>query len=255
MDPLLNFQGQVAIITGAADGFGRLLADALAYRGCKLVLADINEELLAAAVKDLREAGGDVVCMTADVSDEASHKALVELAVESYGKLDIAVNNAGIAHIPGALHTLDEKTIDEQFNVNLKGVFLGMKHQIPAMLSNGKGHVLNVSSMAGLGGAPKAAPYSAVKHGVVGLTKTAAVEYGRKNIQVNAICPFFSPTSLLDKGGFTSEESRAQLVMGSPMKRMADPQEVVSAMVLMLSPANSFMSGQAVAIDGAMSAW
>lgn len=255
MDQLLNFQGQVAIITGAADGFGRLLADALAYRGCKLVLTDINEEKLAITVKDLREAGGDVVSMGGDIALESTNKALVALALESYGQLDIAVNNAGVAHTPGALHTLDESVIDQQLAVNLKGVMLGMKHQVPAMLANGKGHILNVSSMAGLGGAPKAAPYAAAKHAVVGVTKTAAVEYGRKNVRVNAICPFFSPTNLLNLGGFTSDESRAQLATGSPMKRMADPQEVVNAMVLLLSPGNSFMNGQAIAIDGGMSSW
>ncbi|WP_218352791.1 SDR family NAD(P)-dependent oxidoreductase [Alteromonas lipotrueiana] len=255
MDPLLNFQGQVALITGAADGFGRLLADALAYRGCKLVLTDINEDKLAQAVKDLREASADVVSMVGDIAKESTNEALVKLALESYGQLDIAVNNAGVAHQPGALHTMDEATIDMQLGVNLKGVLFGMKHQIPAMVANGKGHVLNVSSMAGLGGAPKAAPYAAAKHGVMGITKTAAVEYGRKNVRVNAICPFFSPTNLLNLGGFTSEESRAQLAAGCPMKRMADPQEVVNTMVLMLSPGNSFMNGQAIALDGGMSAW
>lgn len=255
MDTLLNFQGQVAIITGAADGFGRLLADALAYRGCRLVLSDINEQKLAAAVKDIRDAGGDVVSMAADVAKESSSEALVKLALESYGQLDIAVNNAGVAHQPGALHTMDEETIDRQLSVNLKGVLFGMKHQIPAMLVNGKGHVLNVSSMAGLGGAPLAAPYAAAKHAVTGMTKTAAVEYGRKNVRVNAICPFFSPTNLLNLGGFTTEESRTKLAIGSPMKRMAEPQEVVNAMVLLLSPGNSFMNGQAIAIDGGMSAW
>ncbi|GGW89570.1 SDR family NAD(P)-dependent oxidoreductase [Alteromonas halophila] len=254
MDALLNFHNQVVIITGAANGFGRLLAHELATRGARLVLSDIDEENLKRC-KDELATHTQVVSVSGSVADEALARTLVETAQSQFGQLDIAVNNAGIAHTPGPTHEMTEDIIDTQMAVNLKGVMFGMKYQIPAMLANGRGHVLNVSSLAGLGGAPKGAAYAAAKHAVVGVTRTAAVEYGRKNVRVNAICPFYSPTNILDMDGYTSKEARDQLAAGCPMKRLAQPQEVVNAMVLMLSPLNSYMNGQSIAVDGGVTAW
>lgn len=254
MDALLNFEDQVVIITGAANGFGRGLAHELGKRGARLVISDIDNDNLADCEQSLR-ALTDVVAISGSVADETLAKTLVDTALASFGKLDIAVNNAGIAHPPGPSHTMTEEVIDKQMAVNLKGVMFGMKYQIPAMLANGQGHVLNVSSLAGLGGAPKGAAYAAAKHAVIGVTRTAAVEYGRKNVRVNAICPFYSPTNILDIDGYTSKEARDQLAAGSPMKRLADPQEVVNTMVLLLSPGNSYMNGQSIAVDGGVTAW
>ncbi|MEW9796609.1 SDR family NAD(P)-dependent oxidoreductase [Alteromonas sp. CYL-A6] len=254
MDSLLDFRNHTVLITGAANGFGRMLAHELATRGANLVLSDIDEANLD-AVKRALSALTPVVTVAGSVADESLGKALVDAAMTEFGQLDIAVNNAGIAHQPAPTHELTEAVIDLQMAVNVKGVMFGMKYQIPAMLKQGRGHILNVSSLAGLGGAPKGAAYAAAKHAVAGVTRTAAVEYGRKNVRVNAICPFYSPTNILNIDGYDSDEARAQLAMGSPMKRLADPQEVVNAMLLILSPGNSYMNGQTIAIDGGVTAW
>ena len=254
MDPLLNFTGQVALITGAASGFGRLLAKGLAERGAKLVLSDINETALEEVQTELQPLTA-VEVIAGNIAEETLNKALVELAIEKFGRLDIAVNNAGIAHTPAPVHEMTEAIMDSQFAVNVKGVMFGMKYQIPAMLSQKKGHVLNVSSLAGLGGAPKGAAYAAAKHAVAGVTRTAAGEYGRKNVRVNAICPFYSPTNILNVDGYNTPEAQAQLGQGSPMKRLGEPQEIVNTILLMLSPGNSYMNGQTVAVDGGVTAW
>lgn len=249
MDSLLDFSGKVALITGAASGFGALLAKGLHERGAKLVLGDIN-------IAGLEEAstayGDDAVLLRSDVSKEEDCQALVQAAVDKFGRLDIAVNNAGVGHEMLATHEQTGDIFDRQYEVNLKSVMLGMKHQIPNMLKDG-GAILNVSSMAGIGGAPKLGPYAAVKHGVIGLTKTAAVEYASKNVRVNAICPFFSPTNI-GAGMLKEDGVEDMLVRGCPMRRYGTVQEMVNAMMLILSPGNSYMTGQAIAVDGAVSA-
>ncbi|WJG10741.1 SDR family oxidoreductase [Aliiglaciecola sp. LCG003] len=255
MDSLLDFSGQVAMITGAASGFGRLLSQGLAARGCNLVIGDINQQELENTVSSLQLKDNKVVSLACDVSDESQVKAMVDAAMSNFGRLDIGVNNAGIAHSMTPLHEIEKATMDSQMAVNVNGVLFGMKHQIEVMLKQGSGHILNLSSMAGIGGAPKGAAYSAAKHAVVGLTRTAAVEYARKGIRANAICPFYSPTNILAQDGFDTEESQQRLARGCPMRRLAQPQEIVNTMILILSPGNSYMSGQTIAIDGAVSAW
>jgi NAD(P)-dependent dehydrogenase (short-subunit alcohol dehydrogenase family) len=254
MDSLLDFTNKTAIITGAANGFGKRLAIELNKRGCNLVLSDINQAGLDDTLKSLAQPE-QAITFVADVAKEDNSKLLVESAISKFGSLDIAVNNAGIAHPMAATHELTEAMFDSQFGVNVKGVAFGMKYQISAMLKQGKGHILNISSLAGLGGAPKAGAYVAAKHAVTGLTKTAAVEYARYNIQVNAICPYFSPTNIMDVDGLNSEEARAMLAKGSPMKRLGDPQEMVNVMLLILSPGNTYMNGQTIAVDGGVTAW
>lgn len=254
MDALLDFTGNTVLITGAGSGFGRLLSMGLANRGAKLVLTDINELALEDTRKDISGLT-EAVALAGDISKELLNKQLVELALETFGRLDIAVNNAGIAHNPAPVHQMTEEIIDTQFSVNVKGVMFGMKYQIPAMLAQKHGHILNVSSLAGLGGAPKGGAYAAAKHAVSGITRTAAVEYGRKNVRVNAICPFYSPTNILNIDGYNTPEAREQLGMGSPMKRLGEPQEIVNTMMLLLSPGNSYMNGQTIAVDGGVTAW
>lgn len=253
MDELLDFSGQVALITGAGSGFGRLLTLGLVKRGCQLIISDINQAHLAQTLAMTNSNATNIISQHCDVANEEECKALVGRALQHFGRLDIAVNNAGIAHEMSALHLLSAQTMDQQWDVNVKGVLFGMKYQIEAMLSQGFGHILNVSSMAGIGGAPKGGAYAAAKHAVVGLTKTAAVEYAKKGIRCNAICPFYSPTAILK--GHDSPESQAQLARGTPIKRLADPQEIVNTMLLMLSPGNSYMNGQTIAVDGGVSAW
>jgi len=252
MDPLLDFSHKVVLITGAAQGFGQLLAIELAQRGAKLVLGDVKDSALNTLAQQLSKEGSDVVAMHCDVSSNHDCKALVELGVSRFGQLDIAVNNAGIAHQWMAFHQLDESVIDQQFSVNVKGVQFGMRHQLNQMLKQESGAILNVSSIAGLHGAPKLSAYSAAKHAVIGLTKSAAVEYGRHNIRINAICPFFTLTKMVTD--MADQQSQDFISQGSPMKRLGQPEEIVTMMVMMLSPANTYMTGQCVAIDGGVSA-
>jgi NAD(P)-dependent dehydrogenase (short-subunit alcohol dehydrogenase family) len=254
MDSLLDFSDSVGIITGAGSGFGRALAQALNQRGAKLILTDINEKALQASHDSLVNPS-IAHTFACDVSKESSSQQTVAIALKHYEKLDFAVNNAGIAHPQSAIHELTEEMYDQQFAVNVKGVGFGIKHQAIAMLKQGSGHILNVSSLAGLGGAPKGGAYSAAKHAVIGLTRTAAVEYGRYNVRVNAICPFFSPTDIMNIEGLISAQDKQKLGMGSPMKRISEIHEIVNVMVLMLSPANTYMTGQSIAVDGGVTAW
>lgn len=252
MDPLLDFSNKVVLITGAAQGFGKLLAESLAARGASLVIGDVNQGAIKDLADSLSQSGCKVVAVPCDVSVSEQCKAMVDAAVHTFGRLDIAVNNAGIAHDFCALHEIDEATMDRQFAVNVKGVQFGMRYQIAQMLSQGEGNILNVSSMAGLSGAAGIAAYGAAKHAVIGLTKAGAVEYGRKNIRINAICPFFSLTAMVTD--MADEERQGLMGKVSPLGRLSEPKEVVAMMVMMLSPSNTYMTGQCIAIDGGVSA-
>ena len=247
-----QFAGQVIAITGAGSGFGKLLAQTLSASGAKLVLSDVNGD----AVRQLgHELQGDHHVLPCDVSCEDDVAGMIAAAREQYGRLDILVNNAGLGSPPKLLTEVTEEELDLNYNVNTKGVFFGIKHGIKQMIAQDPkgGTILNVSSMAGIGGAPLLGAYAAAKHGVVGLTKTAACEFARQGIRVNAICPYFSPTPLV-----TQDEDFAARIKGmaanSPMARMGDPEEIVTVMLMLMSPANSFMNGQAIAVDGGMSA-
>ncbi|WP_159819969.1 SDR family NAD(P)-dependent oxidoreductase [Colwellia sp. 20A7] len=252
MDPLLDFTGKVAVITGAAQGFGQLLAEELAKRGAKLVISDINEAGVMKVADGIKATGADVIAMACNVAKNDDCKAMVDAAIEHFGKVDIGVNNAGIAHEFMPLHDIDEAIMDSQFAVNVKGVQFGMRHQIQQMLKQGEGAILNVSSMAGLGGAARGGAYAMAKHAVIGLTKTGAVEYGRNNIRINAICPFFTLTPMVTN--FADDEQQKRMSRGAPMHRLGEPKEIVAMMLMMLSPANTYMTGQCIAIDGGVSA-
>jgi NAD(P)-dependent dehydrogenase (short-subunit alcohol dehydrogenase family) len=252
MDPLLDFTGKVAVITGAAQGFGQLLAEELAKRGAKLVISDINEAGVMKVADGIKATGADVIAMACNVAKNDDCKAMVDAAIEHFGKVDIGVNNAGIAHEFMPLHDIDEAIMDSQFAVNVKGVQFGMRHQIQQMLKQGEGAILNVSSMAGLGGAARGSAYSMAKHAVIGLTKTGAVEYGRNNIRINAICPFFTLTPMVTN--FADDEQQKRMSRGAPMHRLGEPKEIVAMMLMMLSPANTYMTGQCIAVDGGVSA-
>lgn len=252
MDSLLDFTGKVAVITGAAQGFGKMLAEELAKRGAKLVISDIKESAVRKVADDIASTGADVIALKCDVSNNEECKTMVDTAIEKFGRVDIGVNNAGIAHDFHALHEIDEALMDSQFAINVKGVQFGMRHQIEQMLKQEGGAILNVSSMAGLGGAAKVGAYSMAKHAVIGLTKTGAVEYGKNNIRINAICPFFTLTQMVtdmaDKG------MQDKMSRGVPLRRLGEPKEIVAMMLMMLSPANTYMTGQCIALDGGAAA-
>lgn len=247
------FQDKVIVITGAASGFGRILANKLSAEGAKLVLGDINAEPLARVAAELA-LPDNAVTATCDVAVELEVKALVEQACSVFGRVDIIVNNAGLGTSPRLLIDTTEEDMDINYAVNAKGVFFGIKHGIRQMLAQSPpgGIVLNVASMAGIGGAPTIGAYAAAKHAVVGLTKTAAYEYAAQGVRVNAICPFFSPTPLVTDAELGQKMD--SLARGTPMKRLGDPEEMVEVMLMLMSPANSYMNGQAVAVDGGMSA-
>ena len=244
------FKDQVIIVTGAASGFGKILTEKLHAEGAKLVVGDINAEPLNAVVADLN----GVVAVPCDVANEEQVKALVDTAVSHFGRLDIIVNNAGLGSPPRLLIDVTEEDMDINYSVNAKGVFFGIKHGIRQMLAQQPqgGIVLNVASMAGIGAAPLIGAYAAAKHAVVGLTKTASYEYAQQGVRVNAICPFFSPTPLVTNTEIGDKVDA--LTQSSPMKRMGSPEEMVEVMLMLMSPANSFMNGQCVAVDGGMSA-
>ena len=255
MDSLLDFSQKTILITGAASGFGKLLAKEFGARGANLVLADINTEALTFLISELKYGLDKVIIQTTNITIEDDHRQLVDVAMKKFGRIDIAINNAGISQRSGILHKMEEASFDSQIDVNLKGVFFGMKHQLKAMIVNDGGCILNVSSIAGTEAAPTVAGYSAAKHGVIGLTKTAAVEYGSRGIRVNAVCPFLAATPLLEQGDGMDQSVRDAIAMRSPMRRIAEPQEIVNAMVLLCSPANTYMNGQAILIDGGVSAY
>ncbi|WP_420395307.1 SDR family NAD(P)-dependent oxidoreductase [Nioella sp.] len=242
-----RFEGKVALITGAASGFGKLLAEALAAEGALLVMGDRNKWGLRHVAR-----GHLATYMRCDVTNETKVKALCDLAIEQFGRLDIAVNNAGISGPMKPLTEIREDEFDLIHAVNAKGTFFGLKHQIPLMRDTG-GTILNVASVAGLGAAPKLAAYAAAKHAVVGLTKTAAIEEARNKIRVNAVCPFYSPTPMVTESGMA--EMQEFLASASPMKRLGSPEEITAAMLAILDPANSYMTGQAIAIDGGVTAY
>lgn len=258
----MRFRDKSVLITGAASGFGRLAAHRFAAEGARLTLSDIAESGLAETAQQVHAQGGEAVTIAGDVSDEQHAQAYVALAIGSYGRLDIALNNAGIG---GGMATIPEITVeafDRVMAVNARGVFLGMKYEIPEIAKAGGGAILNVASAAGVVGAGYFAAYAASKHAVVGLTRAAADESARLNIRINAICPSFAATPMvatmadrmMSQRHISREEAHQRIARRVPMGRIAEPGEVVQAMLWIVSPENSFMTGQAVSIDGGLTA-
>lgn len=246
-----EFTAKRILITGAASGFGQSLSRRLAEQGAVLMLSDINDEALQAHAASLRSAyDATIYAQRCDVASEADVKAAITAGVQEAGGLDIAVNNAGMAVGFRSVLEITEEEFDRVYSINTKGVFFGMKHQIPHMLKTG-GSILNVSSVAGLLAAPGNADYAAAKHAVSGLTRTVASEFGKKNIRINAICPYFTPTAIIKDMDAKSEAVYKSI---NPMKRFAEVEEVVTTMMTMIQPSNSYLNGQCLAIDGGITA-
>ena len=250
-----DFTDQVVLITGAASGFGELAAQRFAQAGAKLALGDINADAVQAVADKIKADGGEVLAMACDVSNNDQVETFVAACVKTYGRLDIGINNAGISHPKKRLHQLDEANWDQTNGVNQKGVFLCMKYELTQMVEQGAGVILNVASAAGLMGSPFLSLYSSGKHGVIGLTKSAALEYGKMNIRVNAICPAFAKTPLVENSlKAAGGKSRENLMAGNPMKRLGEVEEIVQAMLWACSKDNSFMNGAVVPLDGGLAA-
>lgn len=251
-----RFSGKIVLITGAASGFGRLAAKRFAEEGAHLVLGDIDAEGLKRTATEAKRRGTKILTRRCDVSRLDHVEALVALGVEKLGRLDVALNNAGIVHPQMKVAETDPAVMRRMFEVNVMGVFHGMKAEIPVMEAQGGGVILNTASAAGLLGAPLLGAYAAAKHAVVGLTRTAAAETARKGLRINAICPAFAETPMLTgsidqmRGG--KEEAVNRLVMGVPMRRPGTADEIVEAMLFLCAPENSFMTGVALPVDGGL---
>jgi NAD(P)-dependent dehydrogenase (short-subunit alcohol dehydrogenase family) len=242
------FKGKVAVVTGSSYGIGRSTAIAFAKRGAKVVLSDWVDD------NDTREvigqAGGEAVYFKCDVSNEEEVRSLMAEAVSHFGRLDFAFNNAGVEGTPAPVADCSNENWDRTIGINLRGVWLCMKHQIPAMLKTGGGVIVNNASIAGLVGFAGVPAYVASKHGVVGLTKNAALDYAKQNIRVNAVCPGVIQTPMIER--FTGGDPKViqQLVAGEPMDRLGQPEEIAETVVFLCSDAASFITGQAIAVDG-----
>jgi NAD(P)-dependent dehydrogenase (short-subunit alcohol dehydrogenase family) len=238
-----GLRGRVALITGAASGIGKAIAQALAGEGAQVVVADVNEPAGRAAAAQLVDQGGRARFVGCDVIDEASVEAAVGSVLEIEGRLDIMVNNAGIITPPASLIESSAADWDRHFAVNLRGVFFGVKHAARAMLQSG-GCIINMASVAGMGAAPKLGPYGATKAAVIQLTQTAALELARQHIRVNAICPGWTDTPLLD--GL----ERSKLERQIPLGRLGQAEEIAGLVVYLASDAATFITGSALRIDG-----
>jgi len=250
----LDYNDKVVMITGAGSGMGKLAAENFSKAGATLAICDVNKANIEAVAAQLRDEGCEVLAGAFDVSDELMVKKFVDDCLHSFEKIDVAINNAGILQPIARTHLLDLDVLDMQYKVNIKGVFACMKHQITAMKEHNNGVILNLSSVAGLGAAANLSTYSASKHAVVGLTRSAAIEYGRYGIRINALCPSHVDSPMMDSAELESHLSKENIAAANPMKRLATMQEIVNAMLWICSDYNSYMNGTTVAIDGGLTA-
>lgn len=250
MNPTYDFTGQVALVTGAGAGMGLATARAYARSGAAVVLADLDEENLRKAADELTSGGHQVLAALCDVSDEEQVAALVEQTVTTYGRLDTAFNNAGIMLPPADAADEDAGAFDRVNAVNLRGVWACMKHELRQMRTQGSGAIVNCSSLGGLVGNPGRASYHATKHGVIGLTRSAAIEYAPRGVRINAVCPGTMETpmvaDMIDKGELDPEAAAAD----APIGRLGTAEEIAEAVLWLNSPAAGYVVGVALPVDG-----
>lgn len=246
-------ENQVVFVTGGAMGMGEAVAVMAAERGAKVVVADINEEAALKTVEKIKANGGEASAVKCDVSSAKDVEAAINFVVEKYGRLDAAFNNAGIQPRPSKLADLPEEEYDKVMSINLKGTFLTMKYELLQMQKQGSGAIVNNSSIGGLVAGAGRAAYHATKHGVLGLTKSAAVEYAPEGIRINAVCPGVIETPMVDEMFALGDLDESASKDWAPIKRLGKASEVAEAVLWLFSPASSYIIGQPISVDGGIS--
>lgn len=242
---------KTAIVTGAAAGIGKAVALAFAREGARVACADIDREALQATVDEMEAIGASALALQVDVSDATAVRRMVSETVNAFGRLDYACNNAGIEGAQEKTADYSAEEWDRVMNVNLRGQWLCMKEEIPAMLRTGGGSIVNVSSILGMVGFAGAPAYTAAKHGLIGLTRAAALEYAGEGIRVNAVCPAFIDTPMLERSGITTDEENREMIAGlHALNRLGGADEVAEAVVWLASDKASFVTGHPMMVDG-----
>jgi NAD(P)-dependent dehydrogenase (short-subunit alcohol dehydrogenase family) len=248
----IHMEGKIALITGGSSGIGKATAQAFIKHGAKVIIADISVEAGEQVVKDLKQVGGEALFVRTDVSDAAAVEAMVRKTVDTFGRLDYAFNNAGIEGDSAPTGEVDWDNLDRVININLKGLMYCMRYEISAMLQTGGGAIVNTASIAGIVGFPNLAPYVASKHAVAGMTRTAAMEYGKHNIRVNAIAPGVILTPMVERS-FTEEQMEG-LAETKPLGRLGQPDEIADSVIYLCSDSASFITGHILVADGGYTA-
>ena len=253
-NPTYDFKDHVALVTGAGSGMGLVTAQAFAEAGAAVVLADIDEDAVRAAADDLKATGHQAVGVTCDVADEAQAAAMVERAVAAFGRLDMAFNNAGVQVPPSDAADETAENFDRVNAINLRGVWASMKHELRQMREQGSGAIVNCSSLGGLVGLPSRAAYHASKHGVIGLTKSAALEYAPRGVRINAVCPGTIDTPMVADMLDTQPDAMKEIMRDQPIGRLGRSNEIAAAVLWLCSPGASFVIGVPLPVDGGFTA-
>jgi NAD(P)-dependent dehydrogenase (short-subunit alcohol dehydrogenase family) len=249
-----SFNGKVALVTGAGSGMGLATAKAFAEAGASVVLADIQEEAVRAAAEQLEASGRKALALRCDVSNDVQVSSMIERTVSSFGHLDAAFNNAGVMQRRVDTADISGDEWDRVMAINLRGVWSCMKYELRQMLRQGGGAIVNCSSIGGVVGNPGLAAYHAAKHGVIGLTQTAALEYAARGIRINAVCPGTIKTPMVQSMTGGDPKALAEMVKGEPIGRLGEPEEIAAAVLWLCSPGASFVVGHALLVDGGYTA-
>ena len=249
-----SFAGKVALVTGAGSGIGLATAKAFGGAGASVVLADRREDAVRAAAEGLSASGGKALAIRCDVTDDTQVASMIDRTVSTFGRLDAAFNNAGVMQRRVDTAEISGDEWDRVMAINLRGVWSCMKYELPQMLRNGGGAIVNCSSIGGVIGVPGLAAYHAAKHGVIGLTKTAALEYATRKIRINAVCPGTINTPMAESLTGGDPKILAEFVKDEPIGRIAEPEEVAAAVLWLCSPGASYVVGHALFVDGGYTA-